>query len=128
MRIQRTHINDLHFEHQMWLSETAFYGDQLTIFQKRLDEIAKRNNGVEVSKEIDHFQNQFIIQKEQMDIIDHEVRVHEQWLSNFAKEHPVAIEHRYFGEHTDMYDKMETFKRLFNELKTEFYDFMEKRM
>jgi hypothetical protein len=128
MRIQRTHINDLHFEHEMWLSETAFYGDQLKIYQKRLDEISKRNNMPDVAKEIDHFQNQFIIQKEQMDILDHEVRMHEQWLTTFAKDHPVALEHRYFGEHTEIFDKMETFKRLFQELREEFYGFMQRKM
>src|SRR6201984_3491948 len=71
------HIDDLHFEHELWASEAKFYTDELKIYQKRLDEIASKNTSEDVRKQVEHFQNKFIIQKEQLDILNHEVTVHE---------------------------------------------------
>ena len=118
------HIDDLHFEHQLWRSEANFYADELKIYQKRLAEIASKNTGEEVRKQVEHFQNQFIIQKEQMDILNHEVNVHEQWLAEFAKKHPVAVDHHLFADHTTMHEKMLAFNKMYTELKNEFNRFL----
>jgi hypothetical protein len=118
------HIDELHFEHQLWTSEAKFYADELKIYQNRLAEVAAKNPSVEVRKQIEHFQNKFIIQKEQLDILNHEVTVHEQWLAKYAKEHPVAIDHRSFADHTVMHEKMDSFHKIYNELKQEFKKFL----
>ena len=124
MKSQKKHLSDLHFEHQLWQSEAKFFADELKIYQNRLDEIASKNTGNEISKKISHFQNQFIIQKEQLDILNHEVKIHEQSLAKFAQENPVAIEHRLFEDHSLMQDKLQTFKKIYSELKTEFTQFV----
>jgi hypothetical protein len=124
MKSQKKHLSDLHFEHQLWQSEAKFFADELKIYQNRLDEIASKNTGDEISKKISHFQNQFIIQKEQLDILNHEVKVHEQSLAKFAQENPIAIEHRLFEDHSLMQDKLQTFKKIYSELKTEFTQFV----
>lgn len=118
------HIDDLHFEHQLWTSEAKFYVDELKIYQKRLQEIAGKNTKEEVRKQIEHFQNQFIIQKEHLDILNHGVNEHEQFLEKFATEHPVAIDHRMFADHAEMNEKMETFRKIYSELKKEFNHFL----
>jgi len=64
-------IDELHFEHQLWSSEMNFFKDELSILQNRLNEVASKNTDTEVRKQIEHFQNQFLIQKEQLDIINH---------------------------------------------------------
>lgn len=122
------HIDDLHFEHQLWSSQAKFYTDELKIYQKRLEEIASKNTNIDVRKQVEHFQNQFIIQKEQLDILNHEITVHEQWLAKYAKEHPVAIDHKLFTDHKDMHVKSETFQKLYAELKDEFRKFVSKWM
>lgn len=118
------HIDELHFEHQLWTSEITFFAQELTFMQKRLDEIAQKNTANDVRKQIEHFQNQFIIQKEQIDIIIHLINEHEQWLSKFAKEKPIAIEHVNFADHIVLRDKAETFKKLYLELKNDFLRFV----
>ncbi|MGZ4054738.1 MAG: hypothetical protein ACXVPY_10940 [Bacteroidia bacterium] len=118
------HIDELHFEHQLWTSEAKFYADELKIYQKRLDEIASKNTKEDVRKQIEHFQNKFTIQKEQLDILNHEVNEHEQWLAKYSKEHPVAIDHALFADHKKMHDKMESFEKIYDELKQEFKKFL----
>lgn len=119
------HIDELHFEHQLWISEAKFYVDELKVYQKRLEEIASKNTKEEVRKQVEHFQNQFIIQKEQLDILKHEVNEHEQWLANYAKQHPVAINHELFTDHREMHEQIDVFRKLYGELKQEFRRFLE---
>lgn len=122
------HIDELHFEHQLWTSAAKFYADELKIYQNRLDEIARKNTGTDVRKQVEHFQNQFIIQKEQLDILNHAITVHEQWLAKFAKENPVAIDKGLFGDHKAMHEKMDAFHKIYSELKKEFNAFLSKWM
>ncbi|MBL7883398.1 MAG: hypothetical protein JNL69_04980, partial [Bacteroidia bacterium] len=78
----------------------------------------------DVLKTVEHFQNQFIIQKEQLDILNHHVNEHEQWLAKYAKENPVAIDKKLFADHIEINDKVETFKKIYAELKVEFNKFV----
>ena len=118
------HLDDLHFEHQLWTSEAKFYVDELKIYQNRLAEIASKNTSEDVRKQIEHFQNKLIIQKEQLDILNHEVTVHEQWLAKYAQAHPVAVDHVLFADHKKMHEGMEMFDKIYAELKTEFNKFL----
>ncbi len=118
------HIDDLHFEHQLWSNEMKFYSDELKIFQKRLEEVAQKNSSEDIRKSVEHFQNQFIIQKEQIDIINHHITIHEQALAKFAKEHPVAIDKHLFFSHGDLKDKTDAFRGIYSDLKKEFYLFV----
>lgn len=118
------HIDELHFEHQLWSNEAKFYKDELGIYQKRLEEVAAKNTAADVRKQIEHFQNQFIIQKEQLDILNHHVNEHEQWLTKYAKENPVAIDKNLFADHTVINDKVDAFKTIYADLKKEFNKFV----
>ena len=122
------HIDELHFEHQLWIAEIKFYHDELMVSQKYLDHIATRNTGIEVRKQIEHFQNQFIIQREQLDILKHDIKIHDQWLARFAAQHPVAIDHYVFADHNDLRDKANSFKKIYTELKGEFIQFVSAQM
>jgi hypothetical protein len=118
------HIDDLEFEHQIWKREASFYDDELMIYQNRLNEIASKNTKEDARIQIEHFQNQFISQKEQLDILDHEIKVHEDWLANFAKKHPTAVEHNLFHDHHELRDKMDIFKKIYSDLKKELNNFL----
>jgi len=118
------HIDALHFEHQLWLSRAKFYTDELVIYQKRLEYIAGKNNKEEVRKQVEHFQNQFIIQETHLSKLNHEVKAHEKFLATFAENHPVAIDHRLFEDHKLMHERMDIFKKLYDDLKNEFNAFL----
>ncbi len=128
METKRKHLNELHFDHQLWLSEAIFYGYELSVYRKRLESISFRNTAQEIKKQIEHFQNQFIIQKEQLDLLNHETVVHEQWLAQVAKENPIASDHRLFADHQATHEKINAFKKIYNDLKAEFIRFLSERL
>lgn len=117
------HIDALHFEHELWRNEAKFYSDELKIYQGRLEYIAGGNTKEEVRKQVEHFQNQFIIQARHLKDLNHEVKVHENFLSSFAAEYPIAIDHQLFADHKVMREKMDTFRKLYTELKKEYNEF-----
>lgn len=123
---EKKHIDQLHFEHKLWISSLRLYIDELVIFQHRLGEVSEKNTSPEIRKEIEHFQNQFIVQKEQLDILRHRINEHERSLAHYAQKHPVAVDHVLFDDHAALRDARETFDRLFNEHKTEFISFLDK--
>lgn len=51
-----------------------FYEQELEIIQKRLEEIAGDNTGNEVSVNNGHFQNQFLIQNNNIDELKHKIK------------------------------------------------------
>jgi hypothetical protein len=125
---KRVHINDLHSDHMIWLNTLAFCKEEIGIFEKRMGEIAQRNTHQEVMAELEHFQNQYIRQREVIDELRHDLKQHENGLANEAKEHPIAIDHRLFHDHTGQRDAMRTFEKLYRELKDEFMAWLAKRM
>ncbi|OFY83058.1 MAG: hypothetical protein A3F72_18855 [Bacteroidetes bacterium RIFCSPLOWO2_12_FULL_35_15] len=128
LSINRKPLNYLHEDHKKWLEEVLFYKDEVKIFTKRLEEIASRNTGIDVQKQVEHFQNQFIIQKEKLDMLQHDLNIHEQWLAIYAKEHPSHIEEELFADHAVMRRQINMFEKIYTELKTEYLDFLEKWM
>ena len=124
--IRTKHIDELHLDHQLWNNETRFYADELKIFQKKLEKMSLVNSGIDFRKQIEHFQDQFIIQKEQLEILNNEIKLHEGWLAEYAGEHGETIEHDLFADHLMMRGCMETFRKIYDDLKSDFYDFLEK--
>lgn len=128
LALNRKPLNYLHEDHKKWLEEVLFYKDELKILVKRLEEIATRNSKEDIRKQIEHFQNQFIIQKEKLDILQHDLNIHEQWLAIYAKEHPSNIEDELFADHAVMRRQVNIFEKVYSELKTEYLNFLEKWM
>ena len=124
----KIYISDLHFEHTSWKSELLLQKDELKIFQKRIEEIASRLPQNSILKKVEHFQNNFIRHNEVIDILLHSVGEHEQELSSFAKDHPVAINHVYFKDHSSLREEIETQRKIYLELKTEFMSFLTEAM
>lgn len=124
----KKHIDELHFEHQVWTNNMKFYLDEILIFENRLGELVQRNSKTEVTAQIEHFQNQFIRQREVAEQLISKCGDHEKFLTNQAKDHPVAIDHVFFADHTKLRDEVNTYEKLYRELKDEFMAFVAKWM
>lgn len=125
---KRKYIGDLHFEHQLWSNQLRFFQDELRVFEDRLAEVIERNSATEIRAEGEHFQNQFIREKEVIDELLHDMKIQEQELANYAKDHPVAIDHKYFEDHFNLEDRMAMFNKIYSELKQEFMRYLSKWM
>lgn len=125
---QRKHIDELHFEHNLWVMNMNFYRDEIRIFENRLSDLVQRNTKVEVTSQIEHFQNQFIRNREVAEEIISKCNDHDKFLANQAKDHPIAIDHVLFADHSKLRDEVETFDKIYRELKSEFLGFVRKWM
>ena len=124
---KRVHLQDLHSDHQLWLNTLRFCKDEITIFEHRLEDIAKRNTVTEVMAEHEHFQNRYIREREVIDELRHDIKQHENHLEKFAIEHPVAVDHVLFTDHSDLRERLSTFEKLYHELKVEFMQWLAAR-
>jgi hypothetical protein len=124
MSEKKIYLNDLYFDHKMWLNELAFYKEEMVILQNRLDEVAERNTAKDMKAVQGQMQSKLIRQKEVLDILEHDITLHQQELVQFAKDHPIALDHVMFTDHTAMRDRMDTYKKIYADMKKDFQDFV----
>ncbi len=121
-------IYQLHEEHKTWLNKLLFYKDELKIMADRITEVAEKNTSNEVRSLADHFNNQLIIQKEQIDILNHDIKSHELYLEAAALDNPNGIDKEKFSDHKKHRESIAIFEKLFKNLREESIDFLSKWM
>lgn len=121
-------IYELHEDHKIWLNKLAFYKDEILIMQNRISEVAKKNTSKEVRSFVEHFQNQLIVQKEQIDILHHEIINHENSIEEKSNKKSVVSGNKKFFDHSTQREKIEIFEKQFNELRKELIHFLSKWM
>jgi hypothetical protein len=121
-------INELHEEHKIWLNKLLFYEDELIIMAGRIAEIEKKNSSDEVLAMVDHFQNQLVIQKEQIDILKHDIKSHELFLEGAIIKNHDSIDAEKFTDHKKHRESIVVFEKIFNELRVELIQFLSKWM
>ncbi len=117
----------LHLNHQLWNNEIKFFADEVNIFESYLEEFVKKMQPEhrDLMADLEHFQNQFIRQKEVLDELRHDIRLSEQKLSKEIQQ-GVRMTDEDKIQHQEMKERMETFRKIYRELKTEFYEYMTK--
>ncbi len=118
------YIIDEHQDHIQWIKDLEFYEEDLAFLTSQLEDVSSKNTGSDLKKKVEKFQNQFIIQQNEIDILKHNINKNEEILENKVIENPVAIEHRKMEDDLSLRDRVETFARLFKEMKAEFNSFL----
>lgn len=117
-------IRSLHLEYQLWIRELIFYKEEIKIFEDHLQELIKRNTSKEVLAHAEHFQNQFICQKEVIDQIKHDLSISEIQLASFVHNlSEEGFDSIKMDNHTKLRDEIITFRKIYKELKTDFRRF-----
>lgn len=124
----RKHIDELHFENKLHLNQLAFYKQEIQIFKNRLGELAERNTKIEVTSVIEQFQNQFIRQEEVNDELRHKINLHQQEITKYAQENPVAVDHVLFDANDALAGEVERYEQLYAEMKENYYRFLSEWM
>ena len=120
-------MEDLHFEHGVWRNALIFYKHEIELYEKRLEELVQNHDDYQMLANLEHFQNQVIRQKEVVDELQHEIHRHEAILANFAENKLGDNLHStHYDYHDHLSDKMKTFKKLYAEMKEEFWKFSAK--
>ncbi len=78
-------MRDLHFEHEMWKKELNFCDQELAFLIQRLEEVTFfHEDEKDMLREVEHFQNQFIVQKQNIHTFLHDINADEHKLVEFA--------------------------------------------
>jgi hypothetical protein len=117
-----------HAENNAWLSKLDFYKQEISILKGRLEELIQKNSSKELRKEIEHFQNQLIIQRNNLDNIAHAIKINEDELIAAIAVNPVAADKRKVDYHEREQDLVKTFEKNFNDLRRDFNKFAAKWM
>lgn len=117
-------ITDLHRTNREWLNLINFYRDEVRVMEKRMSEIASKNTGKEVLANLEHFQNQVIIQKAHLDDMQGDIVQLEDIISDEIKKNQTAADHRRHAIPEKLNQDMEQFRKLFYELRKNFMEYM----
>ncbi len=123
MPVEKIDVKKLHRENKVWKNELLFVADEIKIYENRLSELVMGDTTKDMLRSLEHFQNQFIREKEVIDQLKHDVKIHEHHLVEFVR-NDVGDEERMIKVHYELKDKMETFRKIFGELKGKFYHFL----
>jgi hypothetical protein len=111
-------------EHHEWLRAIDFYENELGILEKRLAEIISKNTGMDAMAGAEHFQNQFIVQRNNIDELKHSIREHDHKTAEDSYIHAGHIHSELIKEHSGVKDSYESFQKVFQELRIEFNDYL----
>lgn len=121
-------IYDLHSEHREWANKMIFYKDELKIMQKRIEEIASKNSAKDILALVEHFQNQIIIQSNNIDELKHRINEHEQFIQAEINKNEVAADKQKSSDHPKMREDVSVFEKTFNDLRKELVNFLARWM
>ena len=117
-------IRSLHLEYQLWVRELIFYKEEIKIFEDHLQALNNKNTKNKVRAQVEHFQNQFVLQKEVIDVLKHNLNISEKQLASFVYDMSgMGLESIKMDNHPKLREDMITFRKLYKELKNDFRRF-----
>ncbi len=119
---------DLHFEHKQWQSELTFWEDELKSFNNRLDELINRWTNREVTVQLEHYQNEFILHGKVIDQLQEAIEKHEIRIAGQTQVGQDALDTVMTKKHLEFRNKMETQRQIYANLKKAFFHFLSKYM
>lgn len=123
-----SHVSHITNEHREWLRGIEFYNIEIDILKKRLAEVSQDYTDPAVKAQVEHFQNQFIIQINNLDELRSAIKKHENHLDNDAANHAQHITKETLSEHETLRENYYGLEKIINELRHEFNKFLVKYM
>lgn len=121
-----TNASLLNYEHFDWLKAIDFYKDDLSVLQKRLAEVAFKNTGKEVMADVEHFQNQIIVQRNNLEELSHGIYEHIHHVVEDSRVHAGKVAQPLVEEHTQKKDEFQSLMYVIKGLRNEFNHFIAK--
>ncbi|HNQ11592.1 MAG TPA: hypothetical protein PKH65_07050 [Bacteroidia bacterium] len=116
----KNQLGEMLTEHEMWQQKILSYRDELEQFNNILGKIVKLNPDSDKLRKIEHFQNQFILQNENLDIMRHDFKQHENSIEALQNEVSADPEIKINQQHEDQKVRLTDFEKIFGDLKKEF--------
>jgi predicted nucleic acid-binding Zn-ribbon protein len=120
-------LADLHREHADWQNRIAQLKNDIKDMSDRLGTIVSKLTPRDVPANVEHFQNQFIVQRNVLDIMRHDFKQYENMIEAEQKDNKKASED--LVKTRDAYRvRLSDFEQILNELKAEFATFQKEEV
>lgn len=127
MPVEKIDVRNLHYENKVWKNELLFVADEIQVYENRLTDLVMGETPHEMLPKLEHFQNQFIREKEVIDHLKHDVNSHEHKLVEWVRTEK-GNEESLTLKHEALQERMAIFRKIFAELKGKFYQFLAEYM
>ncbi|OYU54456.1 MAG: hypothetical protein CFE25_14180 [Chitinophagaceae bacterium BSSC1] len=129
MIINNKSIRELHFDHELWLIEMAYWKQEIEVLDKYLAAVNASYSDTLVRAEVEHFQNQFIIQLNFINSLKNDVKAQEALISLLEKDiNNKKLQQKKADDEYDIRDRMLTNQKLYVELKQSFKQFLSNKL
>jgi hypothetical protein len=120
----KTSLDNVTTAHNAWLSALRFYSEDLVIMKNRLTEIAGKYTNHDVGKMIEHYQNQFIVQQDNIARLAHDINATVSAMSAQAKKSGTGhVDAAFAGSFRDLGERYLAEEKTVNELRADFNQF-----
>jgi len=121
MEIKLVYLSDLKFNLDIWKSELKFHKNEMEEFEKKLEDIASRQLGIEAMVPLEGFQNKIIREKEVIDKILQRIRIKRRIVETADLNE--EIDGRLRNQQTTISEEMKIYIKLHYELKEDLMDY-----
>ncbi|MDP4263863.1 MAG: hypothetical protein Q8941_15150 [Bacteroidota bacterium] len=123
-----TPISSLNHLQSEMLKSLSFYKDDLHIMETRLQEVAWKNTSFEARQDIEHFENQFILQRNNIGRLRHHINEFVQEAAGGIKAHDNHVKDALAEKQNKLEEDYKTLERVIGELLRDFNRFLTKWM
>lgn len=129
MIINNKSIRELHFDHELWLAEMTFWKQEIDILDKYLAAVIVSLSDTDSRGEVDHYQNQFFIQRNFINSLKNDVKAQEKLISQLENDiSNRLLQKKKADDEYEIRDKMLTNEKLYNELKLSFKKWLSNKL
>lgn len=115
-------LQDMLAEHNEWQAKINFYRSEIEQMRKTLSDTLRAESNQYNMPHVEHFQNQFILQKDVLDNMRHDFKQHENKLEAHASRPVLNI----INAHQNEREKLTSYEKLFKDLREDFHSFIHK--
>ena len=121
MEIKLVYLSDLKFNLKVWKKELKFHREELEKFERKLEDIASRNLGIDAMAPLEGFQNKIIREKEVIGRMLQKIRMKRKIIE--TTDMSEELDGRLRNQQTSLKDDMKMYIKLHYELKEDLMDY-----
>ena len=105
-----------------------FYEQEFNFLEKLLGEVVSKNTSREALVEAEHFQNQFFIQKKNIEELETRIHRHHQQTADNAKDHAGKVDERLLQENQSIGEEISSMEKIIADLRAAYKNYLVKWM
>lgn len=105
-----------------------FYEQEFNFLEKLLGEVVSKNTSHKALIEAEHFQNQFFIQKKNIEELETRIHRHHQQTSDNAKHHAGKVDERLLQENQSIGEEISSMEKIIADLRAAYKNYLVKWM